>query len=241
MVSYYLKDESTFQAMTMSFTRFLVWYMLFLIAGKLFSQDYAVLYEPQLAINHNVSSSYIINFSLASRSGFYENNELNYDHKLVEINHFSTLKLNDFETVSIGIKYRNRDAFNSGKDEIRITQQFNINNRRLVWRFGHRFRTEQRSIDSKLSYRFRYRLALDRPLNGDKLDIGEAYFVIASEVLHSITNTNSPISGNRWSAQIGWAISNNLKVQFGLEHRFDDFFNQVAHSTFLLSSAAIKI
>ena len=87
----------------------------------------------------------------------------------------------------------------------------------------------------------RYRIALDRPLNGDKLDVGEAYLIIASELLHSMSRSASAFTGNRWTFQIGWAISEDVKFQLGLEHRFGDIFNKVQHSTFILSSAAIKI
>lgn len=203
--------------------------------------NFTSLGESAFAINHTVSKTYSMNFALRSRYFLYKNKNFQYQQQQIDIYHFSTIKLNFNHKLSFGIYYRNRDRFETGTNELRLTQQFNFTKQKLGVRYGHRIRAEQRIIDNKTIFRQRYRFAVDFPLNGEKLDIGEAYLVSATEGLLSLSKTDKPETDIRISSQIGWQISQKLKLQTGLEHRLEAFNLKAKNNLYILSSAVLKI
>ncbi|MGV6830640.1 MAG: DUF2490 domain-containing protein [bacterium] len=205
------------------------------------AQENPLLLEPIVAINYDANDSYKLNFSFGSRSYIVNDKNFTYQQRHLEINHFSTLKLNPFRSISIGLKYRNRDWFESSSNEFRLTQQFNSNNALRVGRIGHRIRNEQRFFNDKTVFRVRYRFAYDVPLNGTKLDVGEAFLVGYSESLQSFSKKDTPETGQRFALLIGWSITKNSKFQIGVEQRFGNIWNDVETSTFILSQYAIKL
>lgn len=217
---------------------------LFLLFGGFISKaqnDFITLGESAFGVNHNVSETYSINFTARSRYFLYRDAKIQYKQQQVDIFHFSTLKLNFNHALSFGVFYRNRDVFESGSNEIRFTQQFNYKTQKLGVRYGHRFITEQRIIDTRTIFRQRYRFAVDFPLNGEKLDIGELYFIGALEGLLSLSNTTPPAIDQRVTFQIGWQLTEDLKLQTGLEYRLDAYNIKAKNSLFVLTSAILKI
>jgi hypothetical protein len=197
--------------------------------------------ESAVSINHNASKEYSINFAIRSRYFLYKNDGVQYKQQQIDVYHFSTFKLNYNHKLSFGFYYRNRDLFETGNDELRFTEQFNYTKQKLGIRHGHRFRLEQRLIDAKTIFRQRYRFAVDFPLNGEKLDIGEAYLINSIEGLFSVSKTDKPETDIRVSLQIGWQINEGLKIQTGLEHRLEAFNLIAKNYLFVLTSAVLKI
>ena len=197
--------------------------------------------ETALAINQSFSDNYSANFAIRSRYFLLKNNTFQYTQQQVDIFHFSTFKLNYYNKLSLGIYYRNRDWLNTGSNETRFIQQFNYTKQTLGVRFGHRLRLEQRMLKTKTILRQRYRFAVDFPLNGEKLDIGEPYLVSAIEGLWSISKMNVPETDLRLASQIGWQIAQQLKLQMGLEYRLEAFNMVAKHTMFILTGAIIKL
>lgn len=202
--------------------------------------NFSSLGESAVSLNHNISKTYSVNFAFRSRYVLYNDDGLQYQQQ-VDVYHFSTFKLDYYHKLSIGIYYRNRDWFETGSDETRITQQYNYTKQTLGVRFGHRIRTEQRILDTKTIFRQRYRFAVDFPLNGEKLDIGEAYLVNTVEGLLSLSKPDKPETDIRIATQIGWQINENLKLQTGLEHRVEAFNLVAKNNLFVLTTAVLKI
>jgi hypothetical protein len=215
----------------------------YLIGLNAFSQNsFKSLGESSISLNHKISKEYSVNFAFRSRHFLYTNQGLHYKQQQMDVYHFSTFKLNFSHKLSFGVYYRNRDWFEaSGSDELRFTEQFNYIKQRLGVRYGHRLRTEQRILDTKTIFRQRYRFAVDFPLNGEKLDIGETYLVNAAEGLLSLSEFGKPETDIRISAQIGWQIHENLKLQTGLEHLLEAFNPVAKNNVFVLTSAILKI
>jgi hypothetical protein len=197
--------------------------------------------ETAFSVNHNVSKNYSVNFTTRSRYFLYENNKIQYNQQQIDIFHFSTFKLNFSHDLSFGIYYRNRDVFVTGNDELRFTQQFNHKKQKLGVHYAHRFRAEQRFLGVKTIFRQRYHFSVDFPLNGEKLDIGEPYFIGAVEGLLSLSKPDAPEIDERTTAQIGWQLSENLKLQTGLEYRLEAFNLKGRSNLFVLSSAVLRI
>jgi hypothetical protein len=214
---------------------------LFLFSCSVFSQDdFDVLGESSLSLNQNISKEYTMNFTFRSRY-FLHKDAFQYKQQQVDFFHFSTFKLNFIHKLSFGVYYRNRDWFDTGSDELRFMEQFNYIKQRLGVRYGHRFRLEQRIFDGFTSFRQRYRFAVDFPLNGEKLDVGEAYFVGSTEALLSISKKRKPLLDQRFTTQIGWQINKDLKLQTGLEYRLESYNASSKNFLFVLSSVVCKL
>ncbi|MEM9649753.1 MAG: DUF2490 domain-containing protein [Bacteroidota bacterium] len=198
-------------------------------------------WQPQMALNYRVSNNYSHNFSLAYRSYVIEDGDFRFKGRQIDLVHFSKFNLQDNQSVSLGVQYRFRNIFDGKQDELRITQQYNITSTPLVVRFGHRFRTEQRILKNLTIHRFRYRFALDFPLKGEKLDIGEPFLIASMEQLLSVSKGSSPQYDVRLTGQMGWKMDRRLKLLAGIEYRMEDYTFVTPQSIlFLLTSAQLS-
>lgn len=225
--------------MAMYYTRLPLFIAIFIFSFGFSQENFESLGESGIAINHKVNDFYNINFSARTRYYLYRN--INIENRQVDLVHFSTYKLNYNNSLSFGIQYRFREGFDGGSNELRLTQQYNFTKQNSALRFGHRFRFEQRILDDLTILRSRYRFAIDSPLNGEKLDIGESYLVASMELLLSQNKNIKSEVDHRTTTQIGWLISKKLRLQIGLEYRFEAFNIKTEEKLFILSSAILKL
>ena len=189
--------------------------------------------EPEIAANYKVATNYSHNFKLSQRSFLYDD-DFEFRGRQIDMAHFPDLKIRDDQSIAFGIQYRFRKVFDDSKEnELRLTQQYNIKTKKNVARFGNRFRSEQRITSSVTTHRFRYRFALDFPLNGEQLDIGEAYFVISTESLLSVAKGKIPEYDQRLTSNIGWLLNDTTKIQVGLEYRAEDYTHETENVMFV--------
>lgn len=226
-------------------TRLGFYLVLFLFLGTYLarSQNNTTAYwEPEVALNYNVSPLLKQNFSLSNRNYTYQDNKSQLTIRQIEIAHFSSLTIDPYKSIGLGVQYRFREAFESDKEnELRLTQQFNVAIKTNSARFGNRFRLEQRIQPSNLVHRFRYRFAVDMPLNGLKLDIGEPYLVATTESLLSVGKNIKPMYDQRLTSQIGWSITQHLKAQLGVQFRMENYTEQTEYVFLFLNSLVISI
>lgn len=207
-----------------------------------FSQDnFTSFGESGLTLNHKVSDYYSINFSARARYFLYQDSEFTFENRQLDFVHFSTYKVDYNNSISFGIQYRQRENFDDGSNEVRLTQQYNYTKQKFALRFGHRFRFEQRFLDDLTIFRSRYRFVLDFPLDGEKLDIGEPYLITSMEALLSLVKDEKPETDHRTTVQLGWQISKKLKIQTGLEYRFEAFNLETQHVLFVLTSVVLRL
>lgn len=226
----------------MTCTKHNIAFIICFLCFSLYSQnDFESLGETGLSVNHSPTNNYKINFSLRSRYYLYKENDINFKNRQLDFVHFSTLNLNYNHSLSMGIQYRIRESISGGSNELRLTQQFNYTKKNLALRFGHRFRFEQRLLNDLTIFRSRYRFTLDFPLDGEKLDIGEPYLVTSLEALLSKSKKIKPELDQRSTIQIGWLISQKLKLQLGLEYRFEAFNISTKEKLFILTSLVFKV
>lgn len=228
--------------MNMRCIKSLCFMVLLLLCFSLKAQsNFYSLGESALPLNHKVSNTYSVNFAIRSLYVLHSDGNLQYQRQQFDIYHFSTFKLDYYHKLSFGVYYRNRGWFETGSDETRLTQQYSYTKQALGVRYGHRFRAEQRILDTKTISRQHYRFAVDFPLNGEKLDIGETYLASAVEGLLSLSKPDKPETDVRITTQIGWQINESLKLQTGLEHRLEAFNLKAKNYLFVLTSAVLKI
>lgn len=99
---------------------------------------------------------------------------------------------------------------------------------------SHRFRVEERVRESGNVHRFRYRLSLRSPLQGERLDPKEVYLLTQNEGLASYSE--NPFSGeNRISVHLGYLLPNRQRFEIGLQHRAERLFtdSDVGHVALL--------
>nr|WP_299342726.1 DUF2490 domain-containing protein [Allomuricauda sp.] len=229
--------------MTMFFIKRFVFFFLIWSGFNVTAQDNLTgFWQPQTALNYNVSQRYTHNFSIAYRSFFLEDSSFELNGRQIDVAHFSNFKIKGSQSLALGVQYRFRDVFDGGNNELRFTQQFNTTQRPLVVRYGHRIRSEQRITNIRTTHRFRYRFALDFPLQGEKLDVGEPYFVGSFENLLSVTRGRSSQYDTRLSGQIGWQFDKGFKFQMGIEYRLEDYTAiQPENVVFLLTTAQLSL
>lgn len=225
---------------------YIKWYpflFCFLSTWSFQAQDNLITYvQPQAAINYKVSGSYSHNFSVGHRVYLLKNEDFIFESRQLDMVHFSKFALRDNQSLAMGIQYRFRDIFGGSSDEVRLMQQFNLTQRPFVVRFGHRFRTEQRFTNGPTIHRIRYRFALDFPLKGEALNIGEPYFIGGVEPVWSLAKTSLPQYDARISGQLGWWLKDGLRGQLGMEYRMENFTAVVPqHVFFLLASIQLSL
>ena len=206
------------------------------------AQDsFTFLWEPQVAVNYEVRSGYSHNFSLAQRNILYRESPLFWVRQ-IDIAHFSDFKLADNQDLALGVQYRFGKTFGNGaENEVRFTQQYSITHRARVIRVGHRVRAEQRIRPSGTVHRFRYRLALDTPLQGAVLNPGESYLVSSLESLVSAGGGRSPEYDQRISLSLGWWLHTGLKLETGMQYRIEDYTGGTEHSLFLTTNVILSL
>ncbi|MDT0558136.1 DUF2490 domain-containing protein [Ichthyenterobacterium sp. W332] len=220
---------------------FLVFLITFACLNLYAQENFESLGETALSLNHSVNTNYKINFAVRSRYYLYQDDNFNFENRQLDVVHFSTLNLDYNNSFSLGIQYRFRETIDGGSNELRLTQQYNYTKNNNALRFGHRLRFEQRFLDNIIIIRTRYRFALDFPLNGQKIDIGETYIVSSAEFLVSKSAKIKPQLDQRTTVQLGWFFSEKLKFQFGFEYRFEEFNRNTEEKLFVLSSLILKV
>ena len=216
--------------------------LLFLLSNIAIGQNNITGYfEPDISINYGVVANYSHNFKISQRSYIYTD-DFQFKARQLDISHFSNLKIRYDQSIALGLQYRFRNVFeNNRENELRITQQYNITHKSGNIRFGDRFRAEQRISPSLTTYRFRYRIALDLPLNGEELDVGESYFIASTESLLSLARGNKPEYDQRITTHIGWLLNNETKLQVGAEYRVENYTQKTENIFFLLTSLVFSL
>ena len=177
--------------------------------------------ESQFMISNKFSNVYTANLGLSSRMVF---NEVENSLPIIFVNlsHFSSFRIANNSHLGLGVMYRFADAFEDQSfNEFRLTQQFYTIFKPSVIRYAHRFRMEERFIGSDTFMRLRYRMGIDFPLNGQALDLKEAYALFNVESLLQLNRNQSPRVDFRISGGVGVLITPKLKLQGILQHRFE--------------------
>ena len=118
-------------------------------------------------------------------------------------------------------------------NEHRIFQQFTSKQNIGSVKLNHRYRFEQRFVESDFKMRFRYFLGLNIPLNNN--DKNNYYFSAYNEIF---LNTESAIfDRNRVFGGIGYHLNKNIRFEIGYMNQFfetdsSDQFNILTFVTF---------
>jgi len=99
-------------------------------------------------------------------------------------------------------------------EEHRIWQQLITTNNLGRVKFEHRYRLEQRFIESDFKTRFRYRLMLFVPLNKPKIETGTLFLGVYDEIF--INGHEEFFDRNRLYGGMGYQLNPNVNIQTGI-------------------------
>lgn len=205
-------------------------------------RDLTGYWQPQVDVNYGVATNYSHNFSLAKRTYIYQQERSTFEVRQLDVVHFSNLKIAGDQSVGFGLQYRFRHLFDAdGLNELRLTQQYNRTQTTGKLRLGHRLRAEQRITSAHTVHRFRYRFALDLPLQGEELNVGETYLVASTESLLSAARGNAPEYDQRVTLFYGWLLDKGAKLQLGTEFRSENYTQNTEYVFFLLTNLVISL
>jgi hypothetical protein len=109
------------------------------------------------------------------------------------------------------------------------------------WRVGNRFRFDQTLLNTvSPRYRVRYRIALEKPLSGMKLDPGEYYLLLSSEPILQLQSSIFNAE-HRLGISIGRVLSNDSKLEVGLDYRNRNMLTRFSHRALLRVGWFLKL
>ncbi len=108
--------------------------------------------------------------------------------------------------------------------EHRIWQQLILNNKIGPLKFEHRYRIEQRWVNSDFRSRFRYRLMLFIPLNSKQIEAGSFFLGLYDEIF--VNGERVFFDRNRLYGALGYQFNRTSNIQVGLLHQQVNYFGK---------------
>ncbi len=199
-------------------------------------------YEPYVQLEYAVTEIYSQEYTIESRTFWYDEGNFEVKVKQLDLAHFSSFKLNDKNALALGVQYRFEENFGGdGENELRLTEEYTFTTRPNATEFEHRIRAEQRITESSTSHRFRYNFAIARPFKGNGIDTGETYFLGNLETLLTVANYDGPDYEQRIGAGIGWSLTDFAELEIVAEYRLSDFTRDLGHELFFVTGLNLKL
>ncbi len=188
------------------------------------------------------SQNYAVNFRLESRQFFYDNlvgsrGNLTYDYGLTDVSALVSKKVGFDQTAALGYLFR----WNGDYADHRFMQQFIITQRLSSYKLTHRFVTDQTfSPQETAIYRLRYRVAVELPLAGNKVDVNEFYFKINHEYLNALQGSQYDLE-IRLLPFVGYEIAAGNNIEIGLDYRINSFITDQTRNRLFLGVNWFKV
>ncbi len=133
------------------------------------------------------------------------------------------------------------DAVDDGPQitETRLWEQLTTNHYISRLKLEHRYRVEQRWLNTGYRNRFRYRLTATLPLNKPKLEKGALFAAAFGEVFFN--NKQPNFERNRFSPSIGYKFSKPFTLQAGVINQRNYQINTSDDKNYLIITATYNI
>jgi len=123
--------------------------------------------------------------------------------------------------------------------ETRLWEQFVSNQYLGRIKFEHRYRVEQRWLNTGYRNRFRYRLSANIPINKPKVEPGTLFGILYDEVFF---NNKAPnFERNRVAALLGFQFSKPFGIQTGILNQFNNTATSTNRKYYFLVNAIYNI
>lgn len=186
------------------------------------SQRTYVGFFPEAAVSKKVGESWKLTGKIESQHILFSNdaisnNEWGYEHDRTDLQFFVARNLTLRTKGALGYQFR---IEGKGKNSHRTIQQIGWLSNFRNYRLGHRVRADQTFFEEGVSWRMRYRISSDIPINGQVLDPGENYLIASNELIAEYFESEINLE-NRLVAGIGWYFKNKQKLELSIDYRLD--------------------
>jgi hypothetical protein len=177
--------------------------------------------SPEIALSYKLNDKYSFNGKIESFHFFEPSDETNLWNDFVldgvDFQFFANRRINPFQSAALGYQY-SYDPGGVGSN--RLIQQYSFTTSPGSIRFSHRLRSDQTfHPEDPLRLRFRYRFAIQLPLQGEVIDPKEFYMVASDELIYSLQDSQNSYE-NRLVASLGYVLANeNHRIQAGFDYR----------------------
>lgn len=180
---------------------------------------------PQINISFKLGEAWKVNSKLENRQILYQNP---YDgvggraeFERTDLDLIITRNKGALKGLGAGYLIRRYDA-DGGSYLHRFIQQYSFSRQLTGWSLAHRFRTDQSlRNDEATQYRLRYRIGLEKPLNGLEVDPQEFYLKFTNEYIGILKDQigNMEI---RAATSVGYNLTDNTQFESGLDYRAEN-------------------
>lgn len=196
------------------------------------AQTYRLELLPQFNASFAVQKNWRFFARVEPRQLLLMNNNIDFKYQRTDFLGIFTRRLSVNKNLSLGYLIRHRN----GSPAHMFLQQFTILGKYENLRLAHRIATDQTFIKGiENMYRFRYRFAVELPLQGRKLDTGEFYIRISNEynVIYRKSGFNLEI---RAFSGAGHVFNEKFRLELGLDYRLNSISVLPTHS-FLINTS----
>jgi uncharacterized protein DUF2490 len=192
----------------------------------------------QVNVNFSLPKNFKLNTKLESRQIFSEketsklrSNRVRYER--TDAHMILTKKVSADNTFGGGYLIR----LEEGKFAHRLIQQFNSVRKLDVASLAHRIVLDETfQKNEPVEIRLRYRLGLEKALNGRSVDPREFYLKVNNEYLGIFSKPNTDLE-IRASAALGYNATDDNKIELGLEYRVNEFYTAAKAQQFWITIA----
>ena len=188
---------------------------------------------PLVNVNMKFKKEWSLNTKIESRQlfqrgEFNDSKESKYTYVLTDLSFIAAKKISLNGRIAGGYLLRYEDdAFFH-----RFIQQYVVVQRLSGWRLAHRISSDQTfSSVERPEFRLRYRITSEIPLNGVSVDEGEFYVKINNEYLNSLQANKYDLE-IRLVPLLGYDITDNFKLELGLDYRVDSFIYTITEHNY---------
>ncbi|KAA0993484.1 DUF2490 domain-containing protein [Dyadobacter aurulentus] len=207
------------------------------LPAAVFSQaNYRTGTIPQINVNIRLADKWKLNTKLETRQIFFEkqpevakSRRLRYER--TDLSMLVTRKVSADNSLGGGYLVRLEDR----RFTHRLIQQFSNVKNLEVLSLAHRIVTDETfSPGEAPEFRLRYRLGLERPLNGQQIDPKEFYGKFNNEYLGLWADGEADLE-IRGLLALGYNATDDNKIELGVEYRVNDFNKSINAQQFWLT------
>jgi hypothetical protein len=208
----------------LNFRKIVILFVVYFISSNLIGQsNFDKGFLPKVVLSKKVSNTLKWVNSLESRTIMYDDED-QFSLNLLDISSIISLKTNLNQSFNFGYILRFRDT----ETIHRTFQHYNVVNQFTSLKVGHRFAFEQfYQTKRNTTLRSRYRVSIEKPLNGEKTDVGEFYLKFGNEYLYDFQNTDLEV---RFTPYLGFKASKTDRVEAGFDYRVGNFISNTTEN-----------
>ena len=219
----------------MNFKRFFNIICLCFIVVVSSAQDYRFGTMSTVNLNKNIGKEWAINLKWQSRQlvqqgDFGASKDVGFDYLLSDFSVLASKRTGFNNRITGGYQLRSRDEQYVHYFIFQYVMLRAYSNFRMAYRFA----ADQAFVEQELDkFRFRYRMTMELPLNGEAVDVKELYLKINNEYLNSFDGGELDLE-IRLAPMLGYVFDDMNKFEFGLDYRLDSII-EGARNNFWLS------